>query len=174
MSIVKKSVPLRLSCYTCCKRSLFNRLSYSLTVFIQPPGYATFDGYHMIQKCPTYHEYILQDLESNKKNTQLIECKVDRKWGNLRSSTRVIIPASSFLQAHESSQQKVPTTIAYTQLTKAPALFHYHKNAVCNGGEKLLGIHRRRRIEPRAFIFSITCRLHLSQNLVTCLDTFCA
>lgn len=61
-------------------------------------------------------------------------------WGNLRSLGGLLIPASSFLWGHESAQQKVPTTIACTQLTKAPALFNYHKNAVCNRGEGVGGV----------------------------------
>lgn len=82
-------------------------------------------------------------------------------WGNLRSLGGLLIPASSFLWGHESAQQKVPTTIACTQLTKAPALFNYHKNAVCNRGEGsgglrggvggALGIHGHRRMKPGSF-----------------------
>lgn len=60
-------------------------------------------------------------------------------------------PCQPFLEARESSQQKVPTTIVYTQLAKAPALFHYHKNAVLQWGEKLLGIHGCGRIETGSF-----------------------
>lgn len=58
----------------------------------------------------------------------------------LRSPERVlIIPASSFLQGHDRTQQKVPTAIACAQLTKAAALFHYHKNAICGVCVGLLG-----------------------------------
>lgn len=62
-------------------------------------------------------------------------CKVGKnggQWGHLEESLKSSSnPASSFLQGHDSAQQKVPTAIACAQLTEAAALIHYHKNAVC-------------------------------------------
>lgn len=122
---------------------------------------------HILKKSHLRHQKALASQQATCAESPVI-------LGTVTSPIRVIIPASSSPQGHERAQQKVPTTIACTQLTKAPALFHYHKNAVCNrerGGTRrgggLPGIQGRPQMQPRAFIFSITCRRHL----VTCLDT---